>query len=45
MLFYDYLPFIQRSKNEFEAREKREEIRNKLGSLVVSCYKPLPLAR
>nr|XP_016927845.1 nuclease SbcCD subunit C isoform X2 [Drosophila suzukii] len=34
MLFYDYLPFIQRSKNEFEAREKREEIRNKLGSLV-----------
>ncbi|XP_037712804.1 protein CROWDED NUCLEI 3 isoform X4 [Drosophila subpulchrella] len=34
MLFYDYLPFIQRSRNEFEARDKREEIRNKLGSLV-----------
>ncbi|XP_043948294.1 uncharacterized protein LOC108022094 isoform X2 [Drosophila biarmipes] len=34
VLFYDYLPFIQRSKNEFEARDRREEIRVKLASLV-----------
>ncbi|XP_017068838.1 protein FAM184A isoform X2 [Drosophila eugracilis] len=34
MLFYEYLPFIQKAKNEFELRDKQEEIRNKLSALV-----------
>ncbi|KAH8348492.1 hypothetical protein KR084_007968 [Drosophila pseudotakahashii] len=34
VIFYDFIPFIQKAKNEFEAREKREEIRNKLASMV-----------
>ncbi|XP_070069557.1 ERC protein 2 isoform X2 [Drosophila takahashii] len=34
VIFYDYIPFIQKAKNEFEAREKREEIRTKLSSML-----------
>ncbi|KAI8033383.1 hypothetical protein M5D96_013864, partial [Drosophila gunungcola] len=34
MLFYDHLQLIQKSKDEHEARNQREKIRNKLESLV-----------
>ncbi|XP_016981253.1 filamin-A-interacting protein 1 isoform X2 [Drosophila rhopaloa] len=34
MVLYDHLQFIHRAKDEFEARAKREDIRNKLKNLV-----------
>ncbi|XP_026836138.1 centrosomal protein of 112 kDa isoform X2 [Drosophila erecta] len=34
MLIYEHIPSIQRTKNDFEAREKREEIRCKLAELL-----------